>query len=298
MSDQLPSATFILGAARSGTSLLYKAICLHPESAYFNNWMRRMPGRPELSLANWVARNTPRMRNRVWFGTDSNAYVYARSRSLPERLYPMPVEGEPIFARCGIDERGGAPTPGQVGALRRAVRGAVRWGGGTHFVNKRVANNRRVALLAEAFPAARFIDLTRDGRAVALSLSRVDWWEGSTVWWYGGTPGAWRDGGGDPWELCARNWVEEVRAIDGGLGAIDGERVLHLRYEEFVAEPRETVRQIAGFMGLDEDSTWLDAVGALSLADRNRTWQSRLSPDQVAVIEGVQAQDLVRLGYR
>jgi len=298
VSDHLPSTTFILGAARSGTSLLYKAICLHPESAYFNNWMRRMPGRPELCAPNRVARHTSRMRSRVWFGSDSNAYVYARSRSLLERLYPMPVEGEPIFARCGIDERGGAPAPGQVRALRRAVHGAVRWGGGTHFVNKRVANNRRVALLAQAFPRARFIDLTRDGRAVALSLSRVDWWEGSVVWWYGDTPRAWRDGGGDPWELCARNWVEEVRAIGDGLGAIDEKTVLHLRYEEFVAEPRETLRQIADFMGLDEDPGWLDAVGALSLSDRNRTWQSRLSSDQVAVIEGVQAPELVRLGYR
>ena len=69
VSDHLPSTTFILGAARSGTSLLYKAICLHPESAYFNNWMRRMPGRPELCAPNRVARHTPRMRSRVWFGT-------------------------------------------------------------------------------------------------------------------------------------------------------------------------------------------------------------------------------------
>lgn len=257
-----------------------------------------MPGRPELSLPNRAARHTPRMRNRVWFGSNSNAYVYTRSRSLPERLYPMPVEGEPVFAHCDIDERGGAATPGQVRALRRAVRGAIRWGGGTHFVNKRVANNRRVPLLAEAFPAARFIDLTRDGRAVALSLSRVDWWEGSVVWWYGDTPKAWRDGGGDPWELCARNWVEEVRAIDDGLSAIAGERVLHLRYEEFVAEPRGTARQIAAFMGLDSDPRWLEAVGALSQPDRSRSWESCLSPDQVAVIESVQAQQLGRLGYR
>ena len=34
----------------------------------------------------------------------------------------------------------------------------------------------------------RFVVLVRDGRAVAESLSRVDWWETNHVWWYGGTP--------------------------------------------------------------------------------------------------------------
>ena len=28
----------------------------------------------------------------------------------------------------------------------------MRWGGGTHFINKRIANVRRIPLLAAAFP--------------------------------------------------------------------------------------------------------------------------------------------------
>jgi hypothetical protein len=298
VSDQQPPTTFILGAARSGTSLLYKVICLHPESDYFNNWMRRLPRLPALSVANRVARHTPRARARVWFGADSNAYVYARSRSLAARLYPMPVEGEPVYAACGIGEAAGPPRPQQVRALRRSVTGAVRWGGGGHFVNKRVANNRRIELLVEAFPGARFIDLTRDGRAVALSLSRVDWWEGSAVWWYGGTPQAWREAGGDPWELCARNWVEEVRAIDAGLAAVPADQVLALSYEGFVAEPVETARRLAGFMGLSDDRPWLDAIRGLRFPDRNRSWADQLSADAVARIEAVQTEELERRGYR
>ncbi|MGP8161015.1 MAG: sulfotransferase family protein [Candidatus Dormibacteria bacterium] len=298
MSDHLAPSTFILGAARSGTSLLYEALCLHPEAAYFNNWMRRMPRVPALTVTNRVARHTPRTRRRVWFGSDSNAYAYARSRSLAERLYPMPVEGEPVFAACGIGEEAGAPTAAQIRALRRAVAGAVRWSGGTHFINKRVANNRRVELLAQAFPRARFVDLTRDGRAVALSLSRVDWWETSIVWWYGGTPRAWREAGGDPWELCARNWVEEVRAIDAGLATVGSDRVLHLTYEGFIAEPRDSLRRVAGFMGMADDRRWLEAVDSLTFPNRNRRWTDQLTPESLATIETVQAAELERRGYR
>lgn len=297
VSVQSPPTAFIIGAARSGTSLLYKALCLHPESAYFNNWMRRVPGAPQLTLTNRVARHTPRTRRRVWFGTDSNAYVYARTRSLGERLYPMPVEGESIFAHCGVGEGSSVPESAQVRALRRAASGAVRWGGGTHFINKRIDNNRRIGLLAKAFPDARFIDLTRDGRAVALSLSRVDWWEGSTVWWCGDTPEAWALGGGDPWELCARNWVEEVRVIDAGLSGVPADQVLRLTYEEFVAEPREVLRRIAAFIGLSEDRSWIAAVDTLRFPNRNAAWSTQLSTEAVATIQSFQGPELARRGY-
>ncbi|MBV9253816.1 MAG: sulfotransferase, partial [Actinobacteria bacterium] len=34
---------FLVGAPRSGTSLLYKALCLHPDAAYISNWVNRFP---------------------------------------------------------------------------------------------------------------------------------------------------------------------------------------------------------------------------------------------------------------
>lgn len=299
MPEAKPSATFLLGAARSGTSLLYKVLCLHPEAAYFNNWSRRLPRHPSAAVTNRVARHGGGVRRAVWFGDGSNAYVYARRRHLAERLFPMPVEGEPVFAACGIPEMG-QPT-GDTGtaerALRRHVTGVVRWGGGAVFLNKRIANNRRIDLLDRAFPTARFVVITRDGRAVATSLSRVDWWPHSVVWWYGGTPAAWEREGGDPWELCARNWVEEVRAIDGGLEGVDPGRVLRLTYEEFIADPQGRVADVAAFAGLRRDRRWEEEVAMLSYPNRNETWRQRLDPDVVARIEAVQAPELEQRGY-
>lgn len=292
------SITFLLGAARSGTSLLYKALCLHPEAAYFNNYLRKLPAHPSVSIANRFARVTPGMRRRAWF-KGSNAYVYSQRRSTLTRLYPTPVEGEPVFARCGISEMAVDPaaTPAQMRALRGAVTGVQRWGGGSCFVNKRIANLRRIRLLAETFPSATFVDITRDGRAVAASLSRVDWWEGSVVWWYGGTPQAWRNEGRDPWELCSRNWLEEVRAIDAGLAQVDDARVLRLKYEDFVAEPVTIIRQVADFAGLPDDPMWRSEIGRLGFNNQNDRWRERLSTDVAARIQEFQADELRRRGY-
>jgi hypothetical protein len=294
-----PSTTFVLGAARSGTTLLYKALCLHPDAAYFNNYLRRLPGHPSASIVNRLARRTPGVRRRLWFAGGTDAYVYSNRRSVMTRLYPTPVEGEPAFARCGIGELEVEQqvAPDRVRELRRAAAGVQRWGGGNCFVSKRIANLRHIRLLADVFPSARFVDITRDGRPVAVSLSKVDWWEGRVVWWYGGTPQAWREQGRDAWELCSRNWVEEVRAIDSGLAQLDPGRVLRVTYEELVADPVHLSRRVATFAGLSDHRGWRAEIGRLRVSNRNESWRERLPPGAIERIEAVQAEELRRRGY-
>ncbi len=285
-------AIFLVGPARSGTSLLYKVLCLHPETAFISNWVARFPERPWLAALNRLARRFPGEARRVWFAGGGNAYVYGRRRTLRERLFPMPVEGEPVFARCGVPD---GPAPGS--ALRRAVARICRFAGGSVFVNKRVANNRRIPFLAAAFPEARFLWIVRDGRAVAYSLSRVDWWEGSVVWWYGGTPAQWVAEGRDPWELCARNWVAELQAVEEGIQAVPADRVLRLSYESLVADPPGTLRRVAEFLRLPRAEEWLRLATGLPYPDRNQAWRVRLDPRAVATITAVQAARLEAYGY-
>lgn len=290
---------FLVGPARSGTSLLYKILCMHPQASYVSNWLARFPSRTRLAALNRLPRTRPELRRAVWFGQDgANAYVYGRARSLRERLFPMPVEGEPLFAACGIPDRGEPSDPAlSADALRSAVRRIHAASGGSIFVNKRIANIRRIPFLAETFPGARFVSLVRDGRAVALSLSTVDWWPNHHVEWYGGTPTRWAAEGGDPWELCARNWVEELEAMEDGLGRIAPSRVLRLTYEELVADPIRQLAAIAAFGGFGDDPEWRRCVGSLSFPNRNERWRATLDADALATIERVQELALKEHGY-
>src|SRR5262245_31061333 len=216
------ATAFIVGPARSGTSLLYKALCLHPDAAYVSNWVARYPGVPQVAVLNRLARAFPSRRPDAWFADRANAYVYGTARSLARRSFPTPVEGEPLYTRSGVARPGG-PAPRSVAPateLPKAFATIRRFGGGSVLVSKRIANNLRVPLLADVFPQARFVFLVRDGRAVAASLSRVDWWPDSHVWWYGGSPRRWAAEGRDPWEICARNWVEELEQIGSGLAGV------------------------------------------------------------------------------
>lgn len=289
---------FLLGPARSGTSLVYRTLCLHPEVAFVSNYVRRLPRLPEVAVFDRLARRMPELQRHAWFGDGSNAYVYGARRSLGRRLFPAPVEGEPLYSACGIGPSGAEPAdPDQAQRLRRSLGRVQRADGGKVLVAKRIGNNRRVPLLHLAFPDARFVRLVRDGRAVALSLSTVDWWLDDNVWWYGGTPREWAAEGRDPWEICARNWVEELDALDHGLAGVPSEQVIDLRYEDFVAAPGDTLRALAAFAGLRPSDEWESQLARLDFPDRNERWQQAMPADALATVTAVQGDRLESLGY-
>jgi hypothetical protein len=292
---------FVLGAPRSGTSLLYKVLCLHRDAAWVSNYHRRVPGLPQVNAVNRLARAVPRARRRVWFGQDSNAYVFgAGRRPLGHRVFPMPVEGETVFTWAGLTEDPALarPAPGRDEAIRSNLRSVVRWGGGRVLVNKRIGHNRRVPLLASAFPAARFVHVVRDGRAVAASLAAVDWWPDLTLWWHGGTPRGWAERGGDPWEVCARHWVQEVEVVSRSLSAVPPAAVLQVRYEDLVGDPARTLERVRAFAGLRADERWEREWRRLRFPDRNQRWRQVLDAQEQERVTAVQAPTLAALGYR
>jgi hypothetical protein len=296
-----PPPVFLVGPARSGTSLIYKLLCMHPETAWISNWLARAPATTSVAILNRLTPHAPHARRRVWFGADgSNAYVYGRRREIRDRLFPMPHEGEPVYAAAGIpqfEELSSEAAERAASNLRAAVASVRLASGAPVFVNKRIANNRRIPLLLRAFPDARFISLVRDGRAVALSLSKVDWWAESIVWWYGDTPERWAAEGRNPWEMCARNWVEELHAVDDGLAGVSPDQVLALSYESFLDEPLPTLQRLADFAGLAPSRSWDRSVGSLGFPDRNEAWRTRLDDEAADRITQIQSDELRRRGY-
>jgi hypothetical protein len=298
MTSATAGSLFVLGAPRSGTSALYKALCLHPRAFWLSNWDRQLPHVAAMSAVSRVAALAPATRRRVWFGTDGGtAYAYGAPRGLLTRAFPQPVEGEPVFEAAGVPVVADtATTTDRQRRLPRSIRTRARLAGGEVFVSKRIAHNTRVPLLHALFPDARFVHITRDGRAVASSLSRVNWWQDSPLWWYGGTPRGWESEGREPMDACARHWVEEVQAIERGLQSVPEEQALHLRYEDLVSKPAEVLHTLAAFGGLGPSARWDRSLEDVRFPDQNEAWQERLG-EKAARVEDIQRDALRRLGY-
>jgi len=285
----------VIGAPRSGTTLLYKLLCLHPDTAWISNYLRRLPQAPVLGAASRVGTALPAARRSAWFG-DGQAYRYGNKRSLSERAFPSPVEGEPFFARCGLTADGSQSTVSrteQQRRLRRNVRSLCRAHGNDVFVSKRIAHNQRLPLLAQAFPMARFVHLVRDGRRVAASLRSVDWWSGSHMSWYGGSPTEWEQDGRDPWLAAALHWTHELQDIHAGLRTVDPNQVLELRYEDLLAKPVEGITTVCNFARLSTTR---------EMTDQARTLQATTTPlpldsAVLASVTDVQRSALDQYGY-
>jgi hypothetical protein len=162
------------------------------------------------------------------------------------------------------------------------------------FLSKRTSNTQRIRLVARMFPDAHHVHIIRDGRAVALSYLNVGWWRETRLWWSGGTPGEWEEGGGDPLELAALHWRHNLEEVLGNRGVLG--RYTEVRYEALVADPRTVVGEVLEFCDLPPREDHL-ALIPKSLPDMNRKWRVALDDEQRRTLDRTIGGTLEDLGY-
>lgn len=212
--ERLP-APFIVGAPRSGTTLLRLMLDAHPELA--------IP--PETYFI-------PRAVKR-WKQASGR-----RSREDPREAFYQEVTQHKRWIDFHLDadafrERLDAARPSEVGDALRAFYGlyadkvgARRWGDKTPFYV------RRMELIQEAVPEARFVHIIRDGRAVTLSIKDL---------WFGP----------DTVEEAAEFWT--ARIAEGREQAPRLDHYMEVRYEDIVVDPEPQLRRICEFLDLPWD---------------------------------------------
>jgi hypothetical protein len=288
---------FLVGAGRSGTTLLYKLLCLHPRIAYISNYDARFG--PLLSgvPASWI-RNRMEMKRVAWFERSGNAYFV--HRPLMKKLIPTPTEGEDVYAACGIsrfldpdrfpDVRIGGRLRARFEKIRRAMH--AQW-----LLTKRTVNNRRIPLLERIFNAPLYIHLIRDGRDVANSLAKVEWWSDYVPWWAGRTTRELEQAGGERLAIAARNWAEEVGQLKQGLRTVGRERIFEIRYEDLLERPIEWLGGALRFLGLEADVSFEEAVRLLGLRYQPGAWNEAWTPEEkMAVMREIEPL-LSEFGY-
>lgn len=288
---------FLVGAGRSGTTLLQKLLCLHPGVAYISNYEQRCGWLPD-GLACGMAAQRIDDKLAAWFDQGGNAYFIRRP--LLKRLMPTPHEGEFVFQHCGMPlfpPPDYAPAANTTDCLRRRFERFRQRAGATIFLSKRTANNRRIGALAQIFPAARYLHLVRDGREVTQSLADVEWWDGHPLWWDGRKPPELESAGMPRLQVCARNWVRELQEIRHALAAVDARRQLELRFEELLRDPVTHLERLTGFLGLDFPAAYHAAIDSLQLRPGRSRWARDWSPEQLSSVLAEAGPLLRELGY-
>lgn len=257
---------FIVGCGRSGTSLLrtmldhHPAVCIPPEALCLIDLLR--------------ARRAPIDRLRRTMLADHEIRAW----------------GVPLDPGRYDDCTSAAALIERVHELRAEQRAKPNWGHKTpRFV-------RHTGLLREHFPAARFVHVVRDPRAVALSFMRSPLHRSNPLY-------------------AARRWRRDAGA-GRQLTDTHPERAIETRYEDLVAEPRETLARVCAFLGLDFDERTLayhrDAADELRPSHRAiharlaappdpariHAWRDTLTPGQIRTIETIAGPLMDRFGYQ
>lgn len=209
---------FILGAARSGNTLLRRllmAACpihIPPEMPYLIEALECYRDR---RYYRWPALVRRTLR---WFAHNEQfAELRPRLPAVAEALGALPPARRSFAAIVDAVYRDDAT---------RLGRAATHWG------DKTPRNARFAPVIAAAFPAARFVHLVRDGVDAVHSMMA-------------------KDAETDMARL-ARRWLEPVAAARAFARAHPG-ACLEVRYEELVREPETVLKRVADFCGLPCD---------------------------------------------
>jgi Sulfotransferase family len=256
---QLRHPVFLIGVARSGTTILADLLGTHPK------------------IANWSELN------QLW---DKLGYPWDESERQRSPDWIAPVE----FVR-----QWWAETPP---AERRAIRGALGvyqyFARKPILLNKSPMHTFRVEQILEMIPEARFVYLVRDGRAVAFSYTEKISGKikaNPEPYRKAGLELTFND----LVLKLAEHWAQAQRQYEKYKAALRPEQLLALRYEDLCAEPRPALNSIFDFVGAVPDG--FDWEQTRMLANRNDRWRQALPEAVWRAAERGMAAELACWGY-
>lgn len=204
------SFPFFVGVARSGTTLLRAMVDAHPDIT--------IP--PE----SWFITELAPRRQRYEACRDFDVERFATDLLAHHRFVQWGLEDVDLYGTlCKAAPSDYPSAIRAVFACWAAQQGTSRYG------DKTPGYTDQLALLAALFPEARIVHLIRDGRDVALSYSErfgVSTLKAITL------------------------WRSRTRAARDAGQALGGSRYREVKYEDLVANPQSTLRDVCSFIGI------------------------------------------------
>lgn len=258
---KLHNPIFIIGIARSGTTLLNNLLAQHQQVA-------------ALSEANdlWDATGFP------W---------YASPRETP----PIWIDHVAYTKRWWRDNEQRKPEI-------RAVFGAYQWmQRKSYLLNKSPLNTYRVPQLVEMFPDAQFIHLVRDGRAVVQSYTRKQYGKNIDHPDVFEPLGLLDEAAvtrqlADFWQAS----MAVVQDVDSTLELTRKNKLLEITYETLCEDVRGTLGQVCDFVGIDI-ADFAPAIWTMTIRNQNHKWQTAFSEEMIADITTRMHDGLMSKGY-
>ena len=257
----------IIGAPGSGTTLLFQTLCSHRDLAYINHNMLRAGLRKHGRLVG-------DRRKALWILQNLIHRDPASTNPLGDALWIKYFGDYNYMTENDYSEEMAA-------YFRKKVLQVQNLWGRPRFVDKTLVNCFRVRLLNLIFPDAKFINIIRDGRAVAFSILRKIEIAGDRFALF---DVGFKDILRDKYQLNRSElynyglaWAEFVRKGREAT-AIAKDRYYEVHYEKLVREPYNELRNIIDFCELDWYSKFEEKIPPTQ--NMNERWKQKASEEQ------------------
>lgn len=272
---------FIVGANRSGTTLLRLMLNAHPrigipdELNFMNPSMAENWGRGTDTREEFRQRVRWHLENNI----EANAFPGLDRATLKDRL----VEQATVYNHREVYEKSLS--------IWAQHHGKARWG------EKSPGNLFYVRVLLDMFPDAQFIHLVRDPRAGVHSMLRTSFFGDDATFNALIRRMCLREGLNLAEEMPSNQWIR-------------------IHYEDLLSNPEATLRTLCSFLGEAYDPSMLlyhrdakkymsDAAArefndaALRPIDASKIseWRKHLSREEAALVEAICAEEMRELGY-
>lgn len=261
------SPVFIIGQARSGTSILTTLVRKHlriafgTESQFIIRVGRRIRTWGDLA---------DRENRRRFVAELANERFFLRTR----RNYGFELDQEAVVAvsAAGTYRSVLDAVFGQLAAQM----GCGRWG------DKTPEYAHHLPELYALYPDARYVHVVRDGRDVALSTFRTQF-------------------GAKNVHTAARDWVRSIESVERFRIAHPKARVLDVRYEDLLDDPEGVFGALIEFLQIGGGDGLAQRIGAaarLELRSGNSSkWRTGLKPPERRRFEAIGGTLLSHYGY-
>ena len=255
--NRVQNPIFIIGTARSGTSLLRNLVQTHPQIADWSEanvvWDPTGYPSPPHQAPDWV---DPHVFNQRWY------------RDAQHRL-------DEIAATFGVFQ-----------TLRRKP----------YFLNKSPFNTFRIPHILQMFPQAKFIHIVRNGLAVVNSrlYKNADFIDGMPYRYPDDDTAYDFDTAALAFARLWRLSVQEVQRQDERYHLSDQGNIYHTTYETLVSTPDAVLQDVGAFIGIDP-TQFTDDLPRID--NRNYKWRDKLSPQLVAQLVDEMQPTFDDMGY-